>query len=230
MKTLLTVLCILIMATAAWGAKPPGVMNGSTERVGCTFEYINWAWDFSQGDHGFTTGTCDAEGLPTWEWGTETVVFGSMDVWGTTLNGAYQSETGEALISPSWVVDDTNYLVQLVHWYNIENSYDGGNLMVNGVVVPPSDGYPDDELSDSTNYYAWCVDTQPGFTGEGPTELFASCFDLTDFIGEEVQLQFQFGSDSSVTYPGWYLAVVIVGTDLVATDAQTWTQLKATYR
>ena len=230
MKSLLVILCIMIMATVAWGAKPPGIMNGTPERIECTFTYVAWEWDFAQGDHGFTTAMCDAEGLPTWAWGTESTEFGPMDVWGTVLNGDYESQTGEALISPIWTVDASNYLVQLVHWYDTEPSFDGGNLMVNGVVVPPFDGYPDDELCDSDSYYAWCVDGQPGFTNHDPTDFFASCFDLSEFIGEEVQLEFQFGSDSSVTYPGWYFASVTVGGDVVASDAQTWSQLKAIYR
>jgi len=229
MKMLLTFLLVFLVATAAWGQKPAGVMNGSDTRVECSFNSVAWVWDFAQGDQGFTTGQCDTEGLPLWEWGTESVEFPAMNVWGTVLNGSYVSEAGESLISPWWLVDASNYLVQLVHYYDIETSYDGGNLLVNGVVVPPMNGYPDDELSDSTSFYAWCVDGQPGFTGHDPVDFFASCFDLTEFVGQEVQLEFQFGTDSSVTYPGWYFASITVGSDVVATEQTTWSAIKATF-
>jgi hypothetical protein len=230
MKAMLTVLCILTLVTVAWGAKPPGRIGETPERVECTFTYVAWEWDFAMGDMGFTTSTCDTEGLPVWQWGTESTYFPAQDVWGTILNAAYPNQAGEALISPSWLVDDSSYLVELIHWFDIETSYDGGNLMVNGVVVPPIAGYPDDELSDSTFYYAWCVDSQPGFTGHDPTGFFSSCFDLSAFVGQEVELSLQFGTDSSVTYPGWYLAKIIVGGDVVDNESQTWTELKALYK
>ena len=74
------------------------------------------------------------------------------------------------------------------------------------------------------------MDLQPGFSGHDPTNFFDSCFDLSAFIGEEVQLSFQFGSDGSVTFLGWYIATVYVGSDVVATDGTTWTQVKGLYR
>ena len=49
------------------------------------------------------------------------------------------------------------------------------------------------------------------------------------FFGEEVQLEFQFGSDSSVTYPGWYIGSVTVGGDVVGTEQMTWSTMKSLF-
>jgi hypothetical protein len=50
-------------------------------------------------------------------------------------------------------------------------------------------------------------------------------------MGQNIELNFQFGSDSSVQYPGWYLnSVVVGGTDPVSTDATDWNSMKASYR
>jgi hypothetical protein len=230
MKAALTFLLVMSLAAVALAEKPAGIMNGSDLRVECAFNYVAWTWDFAQGDMGFTTDTCDDSGAPVWAWGNESTAIPSQNVWATVLNGSYPNDSGQALVSPSWTVDGSNFLVQIVHFYDIETSYDGGNLMVNGVVVPPMATYPDDEISDSTTFYAWCVDGQPGFTGHPGGGLAASCFDLSQFTGQEVSLRFQFGSDSSVTYPGWYIASVTVGSDVVATESQTWTHIKGLYR
>jgi len=226
MKTLLTVLLVVGITSVALAEKPVVQNDNAPTRMECPFENVYATWDFSDGDVGFTTGACDDGGLPVWELG----VFNGEDCFGTVIAGDYLNDSGDALISPSWMVDDSNKWVQIYHYYDIETSYDGGNLLVNGVVVDPLEGYPDDEISDSTSYYAWCVDGQPGFTGHDPTDWFYSCFDLTAFIGEEVSLNFQFGSDSSVTYPGWYIATIWAGGDVVATDGATWTQVKGLYR
>jgi hypothetical protein len=226
MKTLLTVLLIVGVASVALAEKPVVINDSNANRVECAFENVMYEWDFSDGDHGFTASSCDDGGLPVWELGN---AYGE-DCFGTIIAGDYLSDSGDALNSPAFMVDESSYLVQIYHFFDIETSYDGGNLMVNGVVVDPMDGYPDDEISDSTSYYAWCVDGQPGFTGHDPIDFFDSCFDLGGFIGEEVTLSFQFGSDSSVTYPGWYIATVLVGGDVVATDGATWTQVKGLYR
>jgi hypothetical protein len=56
------------------------------------------------------------------------------------------------------------------------------------------------------------------------------CFDLSDFMGEEVQLSLDFGSDSSVVAPGWAIFAITVGGDVVANDGSTWSAVKGMYR
>jgi hypothetical protein len=234
MKTTVTVLCIILLATAAFAAKPVIESTGPVPgRIACPFEVTTYEWDFNTGDQGFAPTVCDATGgEPVWAYGTDTN-FPGMNLWATVLDGNYPSNSGEALVSPTFMVDSASNMVQIVHYFDTEFSYDGLNLMVNDTVVAPMDGYNDDEISDSTNYYAFCVDGQPGLSGHDlePWVMITSCFDLAAFDGQEVSLALQFGSDSSVQYPGWYVSAITVGgTEGVATQATSWESLKANYR
>jgi hypothetical protein len=226
MRALLTILCVVVIASVAWAEKPVQPADSPIDRVECPFENVAYNWVFLGGDdHGFTTGPCDDGGVPVWEF---YCVFPLGYFWETGGSDDYPNDAGESLISPNFYVDESTYLVEIRHGHDIEPSYDGGNLSVNGVVVEPMDGYPDDEISDSVNYYAWCVDGEPGWTGSA--EFYNSCFDLSAFMGEEVQLSIDFGSDSSVTYPGWAIAYILVGGDVVATDGMTWSAVKGLYK
>jgi len=226
MKTLLTVLLIVGVASVALAEKPIQINDNAPTRVECEFANVMYEWDFANGDNGFTTSACDdTGGMPVWELGN---AYGE-DCFGTIIAGDYPNDAGEALVSPAFLVDESSYLVQIHHFFDIETNYDGCNLMVNGVVVDPMEGYLG-VISESTTFYAFCVDMQPGFSGHDPTGFFDSCFDLGGFIGEEVEVSFQFGSDNSVQYPGWYIATVLVGGDVVATDGASWSQIKGLYR
>lgn len=228
MKALLTTLCIIAIASVAWAEKPVQTIDDPVFLVECAFQNVVYNWDFSESDNGFTNAECDVEGVPVWEYGYWPD--GDVICWGTGLMADYPNEAGQSLISPSFLVDASTYMVEVAHWYHIETSYDGGNLSVNGMVVEPMIGYPDDEISDSVNFYAWCVDGEPGFTGSAGDDLVTSCFDLSAFLDETVQLSFDFGSDSSVTYPGWTIFRVSVGSDVVPVDGTTWSAVKSMFR
>lgn len=234
MKTALTTLCILLIATAVVAEKPVFESTGYVPaRIACPFESTMYTWDFNEGDHGFMPMACDdTGGEPVWAYGAD-ANFPGLNLWATVLDGNYLSDAGEALVSPAFMVDAGSCLVQVVHYFDTELNYDGANLVVDGVAVEPMDGYTIPEISPSLNYYAFCVEGQPGFSGHDLDDyvMITSCFDLTAFMGTEVDLSFQFGSDSSVTYPGWYLNSVIVGgTEPVATQPTDWDSLKANYR
>lgn len=234
MKTSVMVLCILLLTTCAFAAKPVIENTGPVPgRVACPFEVVTYDWDFTNGDGGFTPMVCDdTGGVPVWQYGADSN-FPGLNVWATVLDGNYPSDAGEALVAPTFMVDTSTNLLQVVHYFDTENSYDGCNVVVNGTVVAPMDGYNDDMISDSTNYYAFCVDGQPGLTGHDLDDyvLITSCFDLAAFAGEEVSVAMQFGSDSSVTAPGWYISAVTVGgTEPVSTQSSTWSGLKASFR
>ncbi len=174
----------------------------------------------------------DTGGEPVWAYGTDSN-FPGLNIWATVLEGTYPANSGEALVSPTFHVDLSSSLVQIVHYYDTEFSFDGMNLMVGGVVVEPMSGYDDDIISDSTSYYAFCVDGQPGFSGHGLDSwvMTTSCFDLAQFDGQDVELSLQFGSDTSVQYPGWYLGSIMVGgSEPVATEGVSWTGLKSMFR
>jgi len=95
----------------------------------------------------------------------------------------------------------------------------------------PLGGY-DGTISTSTSYYAYCVDLELGFTDDTLNQWIVDCWDLSAYMGQTIQVSFDFGSDSSVTYPGWYLAYVKVGTTEMAlpTESKTWGSLKSLYK
>jgi hypothetical protein len=59
-----------------------------------------------------------------------------------------------------------------------------------------------------------------------------ACFDLSQFMGMTIQVRFDFGSDSSVVRPGWYISYVKIGrTEMpIPVDRSTWGGLKSLYR
>jgi len=227
----LCVMCVFLIAPAQ-AEKPffPTEPYGA-DRVPCGLMTVTYDWDFAADDHGFTTAACDTGGVPTWEYGVTTYVpdAPATNVWGTVLEGDYTPESGESLMAPVFTVDSSTNLMEVVHYYDAENLWDGGNVTVNGEVIMPMVGYPG-FISIPGDWLAWCVDFEQGFTGLDSGWL-TSCFDLSAFIGEEIQIAFDFGSDDAFVEAGWYISAVRVGTDeIVPTEAQTFGHIKAMFR
>lgn len=207
-------------------------------RDSCNLLAVEHDWDFSVSDHGFTTMPCDATGgLPVWQWGSETVVPDApANVWATVLNGNYLNNSGEGLVSPAFYVTPDAFLMEIYNYVHMENNFDGGNVKVGGQVIQPTNEYTHPIISESASFYAYCVDGQPGYSGNGwngPSQVWlVQCFDLSDFMGQEIQVQFDFGSDSSVVYPGWYLGYVKIGSDQdpVGSEDQTLSGVKSIFR
>lgn len=237
MKRLSMLLGLLLIAGVAMAGDQPADPVTPLGRVSCDLQSVVYDWDFGVSDQGWTTTTCDATGgNPAWEWGTTTFVPGAPGtVWGTVLEANYLNDTGDGLLSPPFMVTDDAYLMEILHYVHMESNYDGGNVKVDGVVIEPTNGYHIPAISTSTSYYAFCVDAQPGYTGNGSSGAsevwMEQCFDLSPFIGSEIQVEFDFGSDSSVAYPGWYLAYVKVGApDVIPVSESSWGAVKSLYR
>jgi hypothetical protein len=204
----------------------------------CRFNSICYDWDFAVGDHGFTPVVCDA-GAQVWEYGATTYIPGAPgNVWGTVLEGDYVANTGDGLLSPAFtVVPGVCDWLEIRHYIHTDAAFafwqEGGNVTVNGTVISPLEGYSGWASSEAT-----CVGTDP-FTliwyGDipGPIRTWGrSCFDLSPFVDQEIQVSFNFGSDASGGSPGWYLAYVKVGNTDEATgnERQTWGALKSMYK
>jgi bacillopeptidase F len=230
MRIFATVLIVLLAACTASAEKPSFETEQQPARIPCGLNTIFYDWDFATGPHDFTTSECDDQGVPVWELGATTYIADAPgDVWGTVLEGDYPTDAGEALVSPPFEVTADTYLMEVVHYYAAENLWDGGNVKVDGEVITPVVGYPG-VISVPGDWYAWCVDFQWGFTGLDSGWL-ASCFDLSAYIGQTIQVSFEFGSDDTFTEAGWYIASIKVGTDqVVTTEAQTWSGAKSVYR
>jgi bacillopeptidase F len=229
---------VLAMAGGAFAGDPAIPSDQAHTPQPCNFTAVCINWDFAVGPQGFTTGTCDPTGgLATWQYGPDFTIppppTGPQDYWGTVLGGSYLSDTGEGLISPPFTVAPDCFLMEVMHWYDIENNYDGGNVVVvgdPGNPIVPLGGY-DATISTSSFYYAYCVDLELGFTDDTLGLWIVDCWDLSAYMGQTIQVEFDFGSDSSVTYPGWYLAYVKLGTnEPISVNSATWGRVKSLYR
>jgi hypothetical protein len=216
---------------------PPPEEDGSR----CNFMDVCVNWDFAQGDQGFLPVPCAATGAPVWQYGAETMIPGAPgNVWGTILNGNYVSSAGEGLLSPYFTVTPECNWMEIQHYVYTEgyttstgNIYDGGNVTVDDIVIPPVEGYTGVCNVGS----AACVYGEEVFAGDitagVPIRTWGrACFDLSQFMGMTIQVRFDFGSDSSVVRPGWYISYVKIGrTEMpIPVDRSTWGGLKSLYR
>jgi hypothetical protein len=191
------------------------------ESRSCSFQTVEYDWDFATSSHGFSTRDCDASGIQVWEYGATSLIPGApARVWGTILNNTYPDNSGAGLVSPSFTVTESSYLIEVQHYFETEWGYDGCNLTIYpyGTVVQPMGGYSLPVISESTSYYAWCVDGEPGWSGSSGGWR-TDCFDLSEYMGMSVAVELDFGSDASVTTTGWYIARVRVGGDAPAEGA-----------
>jgi hypothetical protein len=188
-----------------------------------------YEFDFNLSGCAFTPATVCPDvagcpnGIPEWQWGAPT--YGPdpggltcdnvplTNCWGTNLAAAYSNDCCSRLTSPVLYLDQGGQM-EVCHWYDIETNYDGGNVKVSTdggstwTVITPVAGY-DATISTSTSFYACIVDMEDGYTGHVSTWM-KSFFDLTPYAGQNFMVAFDFGSDASVTYPGWYLKWVKV--------------------
>lgn len=237
--TLLAVAAVAVLVLPAIAGEKERYPDVTVEsRDSCELAAVAYDWDFAVSDHGFTTTTCDPQGgAAVWQWGQETVIPDApANVWATVLNGSYPNNAGEGLVSPPFTVTPDAHLLEIFHYVHMENNFDGGNVKVGGEVIHPTNGYTHPIINESASFYAYCVDEQPGYSGNGfngPSQVWlVQCFDLSAFMGQDIRLQIDFGSDSSVVYPGWYIGSIKIGTDegSVATDAHNWSEIKGIFR
>ncbi len=232
MRAILASLCLLAIAGAAYaGPGTTGEVLTQPDAVPCNLTCICYDWDFAVSNQGFTApNACDTGGTPCWQYGTTTYIPGAPGaVWGTILNGNYPVNSGDALKSPSFTVTENCKYVEIYHYFYTESSYDGGNVKFNDALITPQGGYTGLVCS-STYYYAWCVDNEMGWMGQSGGWR-AECFDLSQFVGQTGALTFEFGSDSSVTYQGWYVASVKVGGfGASPVEDSTWGQIKGLFQ
>jgi len=230
MRLLLTLLICITFILPALAEKPHHETPPPPARVPCGLTAVVHDWDFATGPHGFTTAACDDQGAPVWEHGSTTYVPDAPGtVWGTVLEGDYPTDAGESLVSPTFLVDATSYLVEIVHYYSLEYLWDGANVTVGDQVIAPLVGYPG-TVNIPQDWYAWCVDEEAAFTGVDVGWL-TTCFDLSQYMGQEISLNFDFGSDDFGVEAGWYLASVRVGNDeAVPVQQQSFGEIKALFR
>ena len=194
----------LVAITELAGDEIPG---NDTLRMGFIAFASIFVEDFEE-DNGFFEADND------WEWGVPESGPGDAhsgaNLWGTILNGSYSNgPLLSALVSPLLGLTSDPVLT-FWHWYNIESGFDGGNVKIssdgiNWDIITPEGGY-DGILS--TNF-GNPIGGQEAFFGESNGWELAT-FDLSAYSGAMVLIKFDFGSDTSVEDPGWYIDDFVV--------------------
>jgi len=151
----------------------------------------------------------------TWEWGTFTsgpmAGYSGTNGWATSIGGEYPVSSNSTLDIPApFLVEEANALLEFWHWYDTEASYDGGN-----VKISPDGGSSWNVIVPLTGYTGVANTSNP-LNGE---EIFCghdqgiwelAQFDLSSYVGQSVMFRWHFGSDISLTYPGWYIDDVAI--------------------
>jgi subtilisin family serine protease len=183
-----------------------------------------YAWDFEASNGGFTATGQD------WEWGDPTTgpidAHSGVKLWATKLAGNYSVSSNSKLDMPPTTVPGSSLYATLSfwQWYNIEGGtgtcYDGGNVKISTdggatwTIITPDIGYNNVAKSITAG-----IPNEPCFSGQTTGNFWHKVtFNLTPYKGQNVIVRLHFGSDASVTYPGWYVDdVMIAGT---ATDTE----------
>jgi len=195
-------------------------------------------WDFNVSDGEFEHEECGVP-LVAWEWGAappgipETAC-GDIEVNNilcTGLSGEYPSDGGDAVWVGPVTLDAECNCLEICHFYNTEEYYDGGMVGVTTddaetwSLLTPARGY--DYIGEWDNS---CIGPFPCFTGDDATEFRTDSFDLTPWIGETVSIGFFFGSDGSTEDLGWYVLWAAIGTSESPVENTSWGAIKALYR
>ena len=172
--------------------------------------------------------------IDAWEYGTPTsgpmAAHSGSKLWATILAGNYPNDMWCSLVTPAFTVPTvpSGVAFSFWHWYSFENIFDGGNVKITTdggttyTLITPVGGYPGFM---SGNPY---MPGQAAYTGDGGGWKKAT-FDLSAYEGMLVQIMWETASDSSVTYPGWYIDDVqmIAPTAVVEYDETALTNINA---
>jgi len=161
---------------------------------------LGQAKSFEDDEGGYT-------GLMLWEWGAPSSygpggAHWGNNCWGINLDGPYANNANSPLYSKTYnLVEATSATFNFYHYYDTESGHDGGNVKISTdggttwTLITPVGGYPTPSME-------W--NNEPGFTGASDGWELVT-FDLSNYLGQEVEFKFTFGSDGIVTGPGWYI-------------------------
>jgi hypothetical protein len=179
-------------------------------------------------------------GASVWEWGVPVGIpqIGCDDVvitkvLGTVLADDYPPSSGEIAMVGPFMVTEECWCMELCHYYDTESGFDGGNVKISTdagatwELITPARGYDRDAYTSPP-----CVSGEPVFSGhQFNTTFLRDCFDIRDYMGQNVWFGFFFGSDSSIQYPGWYIKWVKTGGGYSnPVEDTSWGAIKAMYR
>lgn len=132
-------------------------------------------------------------GANSWEWGVPSSGPSSApsgeNLVGTNLAGNYNNNEESYFDSPAISVPEGEAYLQFDHWYDIEEGWDYGYLLI------------------STDAQNWSIlDELTGSSNGWET----ATYDISEYSGGEVYISYTLLTDGSVLYPGWYVDNVTV--------------------
>lgn len=160
-------------------------------------------FDFEFSDGGFTRNNPYG-----WQWGSPSNVspYAGSNVMGCPLTGYYNYNADDQLYSPLVQLPE-NSTLQFYHTYDLESSWDGGNVKISTdygytwTLLYPEGGYPYNYIQSSG---------EPGYSGHHNYWSLAS-YDVTAYVGLNVMFCWTLNSDSSGNYYGWQIDDVRIG-------------------
>ncbi len=180
-----------------------GDENPHNDTLDSYFSGVDYTENFETNNGGFAANPATG----AWEWGTPTygppTAHSGTNLWGTVLGGNYENDADWSLYTPEYIAASDNPVLTFWHWYDIETGWDGGNVAISTdggntwTVIQPEGGYPHDNITG--------LGGEPGYTGHDATWLPAMFVLNGVTAGTAFRIRFRFGSDGSVTYPGWYI-------------------------
>jgi hypothetical protein len=170
-----------------------------------TSDYVEFT-SFEGSDGGFTGSGGFERGIPTV--GPSSAGSGD-ECWGTYLNANYDNSMYATITSPAYDLTGlTSPMMQINHWYNIELNWDGGNVKIsddNGstwTILTPTVAYP----VAAVNAANVGIPGEPAYSGTNTSNHWHTVqFDLSSYDSSTVMFRFDFGSDPSIPYEGWYI-------------------------
>ena len=173
--------------------------------VPSTSDYVEFT-SFEGSDGGFTGSGGFERGIPTV--GPSSAGSGD-ECWGTNLNANYDNSMYATITSPAYDLTGlTSPMMQINHWYNIELNWDGGNVKIsddNGstwAILTPTVAYP----VAAVNAANVGIPGEPAYSGTNTSNHWHTVqFDLSSYDTSTVMFRFDFGSDPSIPYEGWYI-------------------------
>ncbi|HET7580184.1 MAG TPA: S8 family serine peptidase [Bacillales bacterium] len=124
----------------------------------------------------------------SWEWGKPTFgpdqAFSGEKVYGTNLDGNYDSDGNMTLIMPPINLPEGNSYLQFKQWYDLEDGWDYGHVFISS---DRENWEPLNEITGTSN--GW-------IDGE---------INLSQYAGQRVYIGFNLSSDGSFNQAGWYL-------------------------
>ncbi len=162
-----------------------------------------WQGSFNTNFEVYPNHLLETETTVVWAWGEPTVepAYSPVHCWATGIDENYINNAADPLVTATaYVPEAPDAYMSYWHTYQIESNFDGYNVRIttdqgaNWDVIEPIAGY-----SDPDGVFGL---PEPCFSSSTPIPWEQVMFDLSGYIGMEVEFMFFLGTDGSVTYPG----------------------------